>query len=82
MTITLPKDVLASLPAPDEEGLVRATVAMKVNPSDGTADIQQLNGKPVGTGDGDGADSETGSDQNDDSAPMPEAPPLDPSKMY
>lgn len=82
MTLTLPKDVLASLPAPDEEGLVRVTVAMKVNPSDGTADIEQLNGKPVPTDDASGADAATGADQNDDSAPMPEAPALDPSKMY
>lgn len=78
MKLTLPKEVLRSLPAPDEEGLVRVMVSMRVNADDGTANIEQVDGKPVGDDSDDPAEPEA----TDDAAPMTEPPPLDPSKMY
>lgn len=78
MKLTLPKEVLGSLPAPDEEGLVRVMVSMRVNAEDGTANIEQVDGKPVG----DEEDAAPAAEETDDAAPMTEPPPLDPAKMY
>lgn len=58
MRISFPKDALAQLPTADEQGLVRVEATLKIS-SDGSVDLQDLNGTPVG-------DSET-----DDAAPMP-----------
>lgn len=80
MKLTLPKEVLGSLPAPDEEGLVRVMVSMRVNADDGTANIEQVGGKPVGDDDAD--DPNSAPEPTDDAAPMTEPPPLDPAKMY
>lgn len=82
MELTLPKSVLGSLPAPDEEGLVRVMVTMRVDSENGTANVEQIGGKPVGD-EKDDTDPAAAADQpTDDAAPMPEAPALDPSKMY
>lgn len=62
MKVDLPKDAVAQLPSPDEQGLVRVQATLKVN-ADGSVDLQDLNGTPVG-----GDEKET-----DDNAPMPSA---------
>lgn len=58
MTIPFPKDAVAKLPAPDEQGMVRVQATLKIS-SDGGVDLQDLNGTPVGSA------------ENDDDAPMP-----------
>lgn len=47
MELELPKDVLGSLPAPDEQGLVRVTAALKIT-GDGKASLVEINDMPVG----------------------------------
>lgn len=58
MVIPFPKDAVAKLPSPDEQGMVRVQATLKIS-SDGEVDLQDLNGTPVGSG------------GNDDAAPMP-----------
>lgn len=45
MEITLPKAVLDELPAPDQNGLVRVTAALRV--TDGKAELVELNDTPM-----------------------------------
>lgn len=52
-------------------------VSMRVNADDGTANVEQVDGQPVGDD-----DDEAAAPATDDAAPMTEPPPLDPSKMY
>lgn len=58
MNISFPKDALAKLPAPDEQGMVRVQATLKIS-GDGTVDLQDLNGTPVGK------------ESSDDETPMP-----------
>jgi hypothetical protein len=68
MDLTLPKEILQSLPAPDDEGLVRVTAALKIDP-DGGAEIVSINDKPLPT------DSEDSSgDGGDDASPAANLP--------
>lgn len=46
MEITLPADVLEELPSPDDQGLVRVSIAMKVG-EEGSAEIVEINDVPV-----------------------------------
>lgn len=65
MDISLPKEILQSLPAPDDEGLVRVNAALKIGP-DGEAEIVSINDKPLPT------DSEDATD--DDASPAANLP--------
>lgn len=65
MNISLPKSAIEKLPAPDDQGLVRVMIAMKVEEG-GEADIVEVNGSPVPSG-RDDAEEETG---EEDSGPM------------
>lgn len=65
MKFDLPKDLAESLPAPDDEGLVRVTAALKLG-ADGKAEIVSLNDKPLPT-------------ESDDSSPAANLP--KPSEM-
>lgn len=56
MTFTLPKEALGSLPAPDSQGLVRVTAALRLG-EDGAVEVVELNDSPIV--------------QNDDENPMP-----------
>lgn len=47
MKITLPEETLTSLPAPDSEGLIRVTAALRVNAEDGSVEIVEVNDAPV-----------------------------------
>lgn len=61
MKITLPADVRDELPAPDSEGLVRVSVAMRVGKEGNEADVVEINDVPVG-GDSDYDDMPTPDD--------------------
>lgn len=63
MIYKLPKEVLGALPAPDSEGLVRVTAAIKVD-DDGSARVVELNDMAIPSDDKE--DEET-----DDANPMP-----------
>lgn len=57
MKVTLPKEVLDSLPSPDSEGLVRVQASLRVTGD--SADIVEINDSPIS------------SDGDDDENPMP-----------
>lgn len=61
MTITLPKDVLDKLPAPDSGGIVRVNAGLKIDPNSGDVEIVEINDAPLPS------DKETSDDKN----PMP-----------
>lgn len=46
MTLDLPQDVLDELPAPDEQGLVRVSVALRMG-EDGSATVAEIADVPV-----------------------------------
>lgn len=50
MKLTLPPDVLKTLPAPDRNGMVRVVVSMEVG-DDGEATVSEINAVPVAAGD-------------------------------
>jgi hypothetical protein len=66
--VTLPKEVLDSLPSPDSEGLVRVQASLRL--SEGSAEIVEINDQPVPVGD----------EETDDAMPMPELPDLGPAE--
>lgn len=54
MDIDLPSDVIESLPSPDQNGLVRVSIAMKLKSDDGKkASIVEINDVPCGDDSGD-----------------------------
>lgn len=59
----LPKELLAELPQPDSQGLIRVTAAIKVDP-EGNASVVELNDQPV--------DDSSDKEESDDHEPMPE----------
>jgi len=63
MTISLPKDVLDKLPAPDSGGIVRVNAGLKIDPNSGDVEIVEINDTPLPMGD----EKETADDKN----PMP-----------
>lgn len=63
MEISLPKDVLGKLPAPDSQGVVRVTAGLKVDAESGKVEIVEINDEPVPMGDEE--------ESADDKAPMP-----------
>lgn len=65
MKVTLPKEVLDSLPSPDSEGLVRVQAAIRIG--EGGAEIVEINDQPVPVG-----------ESTDDENPMPDLPDLAP----
>ena len=68
MKLDLPEDVLGKLPAPDSQGLVRATIGLRINPETGKADLVELNDEPLPSG---GDDDEEEEKEYDDANPMP-----------
>lgn len=74
MDIKLPKEVLQSLPAPDDEGLVRVTAALKIDP-DGGAQIVSINDKPLPDDSSDSSDA--GGDDASPAANLPSADQMD-----
>ncbi len=82
MKITLPKEVLAKLPAPDSTGMVRVKASLKIN-EDGTAELSEINDTPVPTGDADG-DKNEDAPTADDANPMPVEPSMAdaPTSLY
>lgn len=65
MEITLPEEVLGSLPSPDGQGIVRVTVSLKMGDG-GEAEIVEINDVPVA------GDDEEGEMPSEDSMPRPE----------
>lgn len=70
MELTLPKDVLGSLPAPDSQGLVRANVSLKIMPG-GKVQLVELNDQPLPVGDDAEAADPSAEPTADDANPMP-----------
>lgn len=68
MQLTLPPDVLKSLPAPDEQGVVRVNAALKMGDKPGEVSIVAVNDMPVPAGKDDAGDDTAADDNN----PMPE----------
>jgi hypothetical protein len=58
----LPQELLAELPQPDSQGLIRVTAAIKVDP-EGNASVVELNDHPV---------DDSSEKEGDDHEPMPE----------
>jgi hypothetical protein len=57
--IELSKEALASLPAPDSQGMIRVNATLRVS-GDGSAELMEVNDSPVGESEG-----------KDDENPMP-----------
>ncbi len=75
MTITLPKEVLDTLPQADTKGVVRVVVAMRVG-DDGEASLAEVNDVPVG-----GAEEEEEAPEIEPEEPMPTADEIDASLL-
>lgn len=65
MTLDLPGDVLENLPDPDDQGLVRVAVALRMG-EDGTATVMEINDVPVSS-------EEDDADELPEEAAMPSA---------
>lgn len=66
MTLEIPEEVLKTLAEPDAKGVVRTTVALRIN-QDGGADVVEINDMPV-PNDGEEEGEQSSADQP---APMP-----------
>jgi hypothetical protein len=64
LKIPLSKDLLGSLPAADSQGLTRVKATLRVSAETGEAEVVELNGTPVPSG-----DEKEGTE--DDKNPMP-----------
>lgn len=69
MKLTLPKEVMAGLPEPGSDGVIRATVGLKME--DGGVELVEVNDQPVPTGDAeeDAAEGETEATEEESDTP-------------
>lgn len=80
MDLDLPKEVLAKLPEPGSDGIIRATVGLKME-ADGGVELVELNDTPLPTDDEESEDDSGDSGEGDDEASDDQSPSASLSSM-
>lgn len=70
MTLEIPEEVLKTLAEPDAKGVVRTTVALRIN-QDGGADVVEINDMPVPNDGEEEGEQSPDSETSEQPAPMP-----------